>query len=245
MITLLDISRQIFLVLFFFLWITKPLQAQAFYESYLYGTDQELRAKAAVQMLNEAALVVRLKSNNKKLQLLNEYANSEELDEKQKQKYKNEAAVLLLETEHEQSIWIKAFLQNYSFSEVYFINDSDYKAFLTGKREGLFLNEEGQKDSSVKFNQLYYLVAGFGSSKQADQYSGGLGMFIMDARGNELNNPFPHFLTARFYDQLVGIVMNDGSREKRNAEKIVIRFQKKLDKFCEKVCGEILPPVNP
>lgn len=153
--------------------------------------------------------------------------------------------MLRLKTLHEQRVWIGAFIQNYDFSKVYFLEDSDYKTFLSGDRKGIFMNEQGEKDVQIKFNHLHYLVAGFGSSKQADQYSGGTGVFIMDPRGNELNNPFPHYFTAGIIDQAIGLMMNDGSREQRNAEKIVKRLQKKLEKYCSKVCGDILPPVTP
>jgi hypothetical protein len=245
MITLLNILKQIILYLMLLLISGKTGVSQAFFEAYLYGENQNLRAVAAVQMLQESALVVRLQSNNKKLTRLKELSESASLDKKKQEKFRKEAEVLILETQHQQSVWINAFMELYSFSDVYFLEDSDYKAFLSGSRNGIFINEQGVKDPGIKFNQLYYLVAGFGSSRQPDQYSGGAGMYIMDARGNELNNPFPHFLTARFYDQVLGLVMNDGSREKRNAEKIVSRLQKKLDRYCSKVCGEILPPLNP
>jgi hypothetical protein len=230
---------------FILLVLTGPvLNAQSFYETYLYGNDREIRAKAAVQLLHESALIVRLPSNNKKLEKLEQLAASGELEEKETQKYKKEADVLRLETQHMQRVWMDAFMQYYDFSRLYFLEDKDYRAFLSGKRNGIFMNEEGAKDPTIHFNQLNYLVAGFGNSQKSDQYSGGTGIYIMDPRGNELDKPFPHYLTTRTHDQFIGIMMNDGSREQRNAEKIVQRLQKKLGKYCEQVCGEILPPVS-
>lgn len=204
----------------------------------------DIRAIAAIQYLSDGALIIRLESNQNKLVELEKLANNEKLNPKQRQKFKNQAEVLKLETKHKQKSWISAFNAEYHFSDVFFLEDKDYRAFMMGSRTGIFLNDDAILDRSIACNSNNTITLGFGAGPNKDKYSAGTSVYLMDKLGNAFEAPFPNYYSDRFQDQIINLLSNDGKSVTRSATKIARRINKKLQKYCAKKCGEILPPLE-
>lgn len=218
---------------------------QNYFEAHMANTsNHNIRAVAAIQYLSDGALIIRLESNQNKLVELEKLANNEKLNPKQRQKFKNQAEVLKLETNHKQKSWISAFRSEYQFSEVFFIEDKDYRAFLMGARSGIFLNEDATLDPAINCHNANTITLGFGPGPNKDKYSAGVSVYLMDKKGQAFEAPFPNYYSERFQDYVLNLLINDGKSATRTANKIAKRLNKKLQKYCERKCGEILPPLD-
>ncbi|MCD8529083.1 MAG: hypothetical protein LRY27_03795 [Chitinophagales bacterium] len=209
------IYRSIFIIVF--ICGAYSLKAQEF-------TDKQ-EAYIQISLLKRGALVVRLRTNEKKIELYQNAGKTALADElKAKQKKQN------IEI-------IKAFKEAYTYSAVYFIYAEDYtKLLIDGQASGYFLNEDLEIDSSIVFSDMNYFFCDFGpvyaevisnpndpknkvvSSSPAFQEA----LVIKDYDMVQLLSPFPFYAKVRFYE----------------FEDAVERLNNDLFKFYAKVMGK-------
>ncbi len=159
-----------------------------------------------IQKLQEGALLVRLKTRQKTIDAFKERGYLKMANQvKEKQKIKNERLV-------------NAFRKNFNFCKVYFFYSDDSENVSQKMYEGIFLNENLEKDAKVVLKEDFVLTAEVGNvvsdsnitSASGREYAANTGMsesllVIKDSNFEQLRRPFPYYVKAgdRFIDKKV------------------------------------------
>lgn len=114
-----------------------------------------LVANESIDKLRRGALLVRLKSNQRKIDALKKYG------------YEEQAKAVMLEQENKNKEIIHSFKNEFYFCETYFfysehsksVKDKDFST-------PIFLNENLEIDSTIEFSSNEFLIAEFGNIKQ-------------------------------------------------------------------------------
>jgi hypothetical protein len=163
-----------------------------------FGSDREKSFLQIVQ-LRGGALIVRLKSQDRKIQA---YTKSG-----------NHALVAKLESELLKFNMglMDAFNNYYDFSAVYFIYPDDYSKVLNGNTSGFFLNNNLEKDSSIVLEQEKFFICEYGpvyAEAIEDQNNARIkvvtstpvqqdALVIKDTDLQQLITPFPAYVSIR------------------------------------------------
>ena len=168
----------------------------------LEDSTDKLDSYTYIQNLKKGALIVRLRINSKKVEAYRNAGNEDlalKLEAQQKEKNLN----MLL-----------AFKNNFTFCPVYFIYADDYNKVLAGEKNGYFINESLEVDSSIIMDKVNYLFCDFGpvfvqaienqidpknkvvTSTPAFQEA----LVIKDHSLTQLLDPFPFYVKVRIYE---------------------------------------------
>ncbi|MCB9256145.1 MAG: hypothetical protein H6579_03350 [Chitinophagales bacterium] len=187
-----------FCILFVLLAFSSMLRAQVENDSL---TDR-MKAYESIDFLKNGALIVRLRSNSKKIDAYRSSGNTALADKLEQQQHDRNLAML------------QGFKENFDFCKLYFIWADDYKRILDGENSSFFLNEKMEVDSTIRLNQNYFLFCDFGpvyvqalenqydpknkvvSSTPAFQEA----LVIKDLSLTQLLDPFPFYVKVRFYE---------------------------------------------
>jgi hypothetical protein len=112
-----------------------------------YRKRADQLASWQIQNLKFGALVVRLQSNQLKTDACKRTGNHQL------------AKKIIAETQFYNKTVMKAYLQNYNFSKVYFIYAQNSDSLLRGSRKGIFLDTTLSVNQEIVMNENYYLIA--------------------------------------------------------------------------------------
>ncbi len=164
-----------------------------------YSQRRQLLANWKInQLADSGALIVRLKSNRKAIDLLKKnknYSSAKELEQF---------------TQYQNKIIMKAFIHHYKFSKYYFIYDYSSDSLLKGTHKGIFLDTNLNRDSYIEMKEKFYLIA---EKDYIIQSSIGLvpdslaqkitdkgtpvkevSILIKNKYGHQLKPPFPYYI---------------------------------------------------
>ncbi len=159
--------------------------------------------------LKQNYVIVRLNDNKMKIQALRKAGGGA--------KYADE--IEIKQKEENQKI-VNGFVENYDFSQVYFIHTSEYKKWKNGE-EACFLNTDLACDPLIKPADLEYYIVDFDFVRQSKigspgrsqgagdvRYNGDvnlrkLGIVVLNKNNEQLEKPFPNFVgeTVWFFKQ--------------------------------------------
>ncbi|MBA3679752.1 MAG: hypothetical protein H0W73_00980 [Bacteroidetes bacterium] len=158
-----------------------------------------------INQLKNGALVVRLKTSKKLVDALRSQGKTVLADEKQ------------LEQDAININTMRAYINNYTFSKVYFMYSNYSDSLLNGKREGIFVDTTLTVDSKIVMNEKFYLLAerdytynssiGFVPEDSARiQIEKGnaikeVPIVIKNKYGHQLKGPFPYYAGEKFNQQ--------------------------------------------
>ena len=166
-----------------------------------YNTETYLPYQA-----DSLVIIVRLKENLRRILTLREQGYLAEANEEENNTRADNLDI------------INAFKQKFTFIPVLFFYDTDSKEVLNGNFEGILLNNDLKRDSSVQLPQRQYLFAEFARLfDETTQTSGMYGLVIYDDKFKNIKDPFPAF-TSNAYGFL-------------NTGEVITKFQKKLKKY--------------
>jgi hypothetical protein len=133
----MSLRSLILLVLFFV-----SFQAFAQSETKVFNEFSSDREKAHTQivLLKSGALIVRLKTQDRKIEAYKNSGNTKLASKLEKELYAFN------------NLLVQSFIKYYNFSKVYFIFPSDYSELLNANNSGYFLNNKMQKDPSIEVN---------------------------------------------------------------------------------------------
>lgn len=197
-----------------------------------FGSAQAVRVKKApyaaypaIKILKEGVLIVYLRTNHKKISVLQRLVKDHPKS-KRYQKFLNEA---IKDRNDLQKATIKAYDESYSFSSVLFMPDTCAKKLFAGKTSGIFVDEtlKINKTLHLKKDQAYLVSFIGGTNTQTT--TGKKALLVGDHTGQTIPAPFPY--VARLYD--FGDILISKS-EALVIGKAVKRQQKKFDKFYKK-----------
>lgn len=129
-----------FRILILFIFISNCVFSQS--DTRVFDTFSNDREKAQTQivLLKSGALIVRLKTQDRKIEAYKNAGNTKLVNKLEK------------ELNIFNSNLIESFNKYYNFSKVYFIFPLDYNELLAGKNSGYFLNNKMHKDASIEIN---------------------------------------------------------------------------------------------
>lgn len=177
-----------------------------------------------IEDLKEGVLVVRLKSNNRKINALQESIAKNPNDN---DNLKRQLKLAKAESKQEGKAIIQAFKAEYSFSEVVFMHDTASMALKKGQRKGLFLDEKLEKLPDLSLENRFLCLLASGKSA-----SGAEGFKILDATLEELPQPFPSFVRLNTLGYLMNsIFFNDTAASQRLYKHLAKKLQKQLEEY--------------
>lgn len=186
-----------------------------------YSRDDALQD---VKILREGNLVVRLESDKRKLDILEERAKG--LSGGQKDQVLDQIADIKAIRDSFNLNLIRAFHENYKFSSVYFIYDYDAKRFLDGARDAIFLNRSGKIDGAIEWTEKPFLGLRSGEAKGGPQ-----GLIMTDDSFNDLPDPFPGFISRNSLGSIFKWLLARDIYWRNNAERMVEKLNNKLFNF--------------
>jgi hypothetical protein len=138
---------------------------------------QEKSALEQIELLQQGALLVGLKTGALQIKALDKAA----------------AAAYLSKLEEENKKIIQAFRKNYHFSPVYFFYTSCAEQVKAHKAGPCLLNDQLQPDTTLHSGPAQYLIAEFSFTEEQSIE----GLIIMDDQLHQLKPPFP-FLIRKY-----------------------------------------------
>jgi hypothetical protein len=166
-----------------------------FQKFYRHRTDI---AKWQINQLKKGALMVRLRTNQKTIDMLLKAGNADMATQK-----KNETFIV------NKNI-VRAYTTLYTFSKVYFFYSNNSDTLSKGARTGIFLDTNLNIDPKIVYNENYYLIA-----ERDDAYNSSIGfvkedtarfiketgnpvkemaIIIKNKFGHQLKEPFPYLV---------------------------------------------------
>ncbi len=147
----------------------------------------------SIQDLKEGALVVRLKTNQRKIEILERNLRNPNLTKAQRRR--QEAILegtLKVRDDFNKAIG-NMFRDSFSFCPVYLMYDTCSKALNQGVREGLFLGEDGKIDPSIKIQAPHVFIVNYKKSGADFPFD------VLRVRRLEekLEEPFPYYVALR------------------------------------------------
>lgn len=172
-----------------------------------------------INELKDGVLIVRLKSNNRKINALQE---SIAKNPNANPNLKSQLDAALIETKEVGEAMMEAFANEYSFSEVVFMHDTATVALRNGMRKGLFLNEKLEIIPTKSIEGRFFCLLGIGNSA-----SGAEGFKVLDENLELLAAPFPYFVHVNNLSYLMNTLFGSETLARK---RLYTRLAKKLQK---------------
>lgn len=175
-----------------------------------YKNDEQFRnfnkrrqavSRWQINELKNGALMVRLSSNRKTIEILRKNKQEDLATQKEQETFAINKGI------------VRAFSKYYNFSKVYFFYSHSSDTLLKGAREGIFLDTNLSIDPNIKFTEKFYLIAekdyayssaiGFVPEDSAKHtFETGtaakeMGVVTKNKYGHQLKEPFPYAVVAK------------------------------------------------
>jgi hypothetical protein len=135
-------------------------------------------ARENAQKLREGVLLVRLYTSQNKINALLAAGRDAEAERVRKEQYyKNKELYVSFKTQ-------------YSYSDVYFFLNTDSYRILNRDFDGAFVNEEFERDSSIKISPQHFYIAEMGFTPGTGLYA----LVVKDDQFEFLEKPFPYYI---------------------------------------------------
>ncbi len=172
---------------------------------------------AQIEELKDGVLVVRLKSNNRKINAL-----KESLAKTPNPNLERQLVTAELEAFHTAKAMMQAFEQAYQFSEVLFMHDTATTALKNEQYERIFLDKDLKPTVEADLSNRFFCVLVEGKS-----VSGAEGYVVLDSQFEAIPRPFPNFVRRNNLGYLMNSFFADNSMANL---KLYSRLAKKLNK---------------
>jgi len=183
-------------------------------------SDKDLGRQYITQLKNGGALIVRLKSRDKNIAAYRNSGNNSIADEMEEKDSVLNRQIMY------------AFRSQFRFCSVYFMYARNSKKFVEGERN-IFLNESFQEDSTIEFNNSFFLYVDFGTAllnESVNSYTytnkvqegstpgNSQSYTVLDANFKQLHSPFP-------YQTIIN------NLEQNQHQKAIARLNKKMFQY--------------
>lgn len=192
------------------------------------------RAQQAIETLKDGLLVVRLTSNQKKINKLEELIATKDISARNRQNLEQELANTLAQTKARNILLMEKFRALYNFSDVLFMYDTDTDKLLAKQESGYFLNKKLEVSSSLSLQESPFLILRFGTTDRATT-AGIEGMIITDSELKDLNPPFPYAYKEGGFMFVFDKVFDPQEAAVRNYPRIIEKLNIKLKKYYREV----------
>jgi hypothetical protein len=205
------------LILSLCLIISSELSAQL-----IHSKRDVIEASAHVKGLNKGVLIIQIATQTKKIEQLEKLIQSNPKSKRFKKMLEETTtnSDALLEAT------IKAYTDNFDFSELLFMPDTMVSRLYAGERTGIFIDGTGEINETIKLETEDFYICYIGFPK--DSNTGKKSLVIVDEKGNGIGAPFPY--ATPFYT-LGKLIL--GKSDAESIKDAVIDQNKKLKAFLE------------
>ncbi|MFK7799484.1 MAG: hypothetical protein AB8E82_18680 [Aureispira sp.] len=154
---------------------------------------QDFAARSIQELKNNGAVVLRLKTNHRKLVIMERTLRSSKLTDAQRRRHQAIYEATIARRDAFNESLKGSFLNNFDFCPVYVLYDTSSKALASGVREGIFLNEKGAVDPNITLKEEHVFIASF-KEKGADFPFDVLRVQRLEEK---LVEPFPYYVAIR------------------------------------------------
>lgn len=156
--------------------------------------EKKSYAQASIIDLKErGAMVLRLRTDHRKIALLNQTLASDQLTPQQRKHHENLLEGTLRRRDGFNQALYSAFTRTFDFCPVYVIYDTSTTHLKAGKRAGFFLNEKQAVDPSIELKESAIFLVNFKDKSAEFPYD------VLRVRRLEekLEEPFPYVVPIR------------------------------------------------
>ncbi len=224
------VSCRSLLAFLFLLVLCIPLQGQE------PPADPSQEAKAVLDDLRSGVLIVRLPAYQNKITALEQAINSNDVTENNKANLQQQLDEVRAKREDQYPALMWAFAENYTFSDVLFMYDTDTHLLNDGQQSGYLLDSTLQVNQNLSLDGRPYAVLRWGNTNRATS-TGSESLVLMTADGNDLRPPFPYAFKINRPRYLFDKFFSPSKAEGRNFEKIVQKMEQSWINFYLKMGG--------
>lgn len=186
------------------------------------------RAYAAIQNLKEGVLVVRLQSNARKIKALE--ALTTDSDNAKATRAKKLLEQTIAETRSNNRAIQAAFRENYTFSKVQWMYDTEVTMLANGATSGFLLDDSLEVDQAIQLASPAFLTLRIGYTDPSVT-TGAESMIFTDQRLEDLTDPFPYAFILNPVNFALNKILDPQKAFQNNIRKQVARINKKLKQY--------------
>lgn len=202
--------------------VTSVISTSLMAQSAETGTDLASTPSGHIVALSEGTLLIRLPTNRKKIQAIEESLENPDLSDKSRERLNDMLEETRLETVQEQRAYAEAFESEYTFSDYAFFFDYDTPAVLEGWAP-LYAGDLETKTEIDGDQPWYILSIGRTPDSRLD------GLIILDDKLDIVPRPFPNNVITSGFAALRAWFAGDPPKQV-----YVRKLQKNLVRFLEK-----------
>ncbi|MGH1335639.1 MAG: hypothetical protein ACRBFS_05880 [Aureispira sp.] len=180
---------------------------------------QDFASRSVQELKNNGAIVLRLRTNHRKLSIMERTLNNPNLTAGQRKRHQAIFDATIERRDAFNESLKSSFTKNFKFCPVYVMYDTSSKALASGVREGIFLNAKGVTDPSIKLGEQHVFIASFKDRGADFPYD----ILRLQRLEEKLEEPFPYYVAIR------ESWVNDINSSR--AGKAVVQLDKKLVVF--------------
>lgn len=183
----------------------------------------------AITDLKNGVLIVRLTSEYRKLEALEELLENGDISVETEANLPLKMTRIEVERDLENDLWVRNFKAHYQFSDILFAYDTlRMDALIKNDGKNCFLDEDMKINPSLSLNGRPFLMLYKGIISEG---SGAEAVLFRDANFVQLKKPFPYFVRTTRFMYVFNSIFKGSIADARNIEQVVKKIEKKLNKF--------------
>ena len=211
--------KKISCILLYLFWISSIASGQS--NRPLKSPDR-IKAENAIQQLKEGVLVVKLISDRKKIEVLNQNV----VNNPNNAKARKELERTIQHRQEFNENLIQGLKDEYYFSSVVYMYDFEATKLVQGVRTGIFMNDELQK-TDIDLTGKTIFVLGEGKAGES-----GIQAFIVHSDNMKpLEKPFPYYFKRNDFFKVFLSIFDSKSSKYRNLGKMAKDMNKAFESF--------------
>lgn len=147
----------------------------------------------SIKELKEGAMVVRLKTNHRKIAIIERNLRSPKLTKAQRKRQEAILAGTLKARDEFNEAIRTMFVDSFTFCPVYVMYDTCSSALTKGAREGLFLGKDNQLNPSIKIKEANIFIVNYKKSGAEFPFD----VLRVRKLKEKLEDPFPYYVALR------------------------------------------------
>lgn len=204
--------------------------------------DYTVRLEEAVQQIKDlrsGTLVIRLNTGHAKISAMERSLANPKLGKRRRARLEELIATEKEDRRLRNEAMVRSFHTSYTFSDFLVVPDTALGQLQAGVRQGIFLDQNLELDTSLVLKTGRFLIAGIGYTRAEDGSSVADALIIHDAQYKQLTSPFPYYSDLA----TLGVVGLKAIKKEENAiqkhmDHLVKRVNTKLGRFYQRKVGE-------
>lgn len=188
--------------------------------------EERRQAREVVDVIREGGIVIRLTTNARKIERMQELLDNGSLTSLNRQRLEARIKTTIEETQAEQEMMVELMRQEYDLGPVYFIHDTTLVLLNSGALSGYFLNNDLEVDPEITrpedflIGQVGYTDAATTARAEA--------LMLTDREQLPLPAPFPNAITFNNLGYAFNKTLAPDMADRRRLEGMIQRLRSKL-----------------